>query len=82
MYLQSIPAEMEDSDVWDPKMVKPVLKMIHDIHAPLSWAPLLESQMQEWEAMIAGAASAAGIEIDHILRASKDVVVDAEVKGA
>lgn len=68
--------------MWDPKMVKPVLKMIHDIRAPLSWAPLLESQMQEWEAMIAGAASAAGIEIDHILRASKDVVVDAEVKGA
>ena len=82
MYLQSIPAEMEDSDEWDPKMVKTGLKMIHDIRAPLSWVPLLESQMQEWEAMIAGAASAAGIEVDHTLRASKDVVVDAEVKGA
>lgn len=73
---------MEDSDVWDPKMVKRVLKMIHDIRAPLSWAPLLESQMQEWETMIAGAASAAGIEVDHTLRASKDSVVDAELKGA
>ena len=79
---KSIPAEMEDSDEWDPKMVKTVLKMIHDIRGPLSWAPLLESQMQEWEAMIAGAASAAGLEIEHTVRASKDVVEHAEVKGA
>jgi len=55
---------------------------MNEIRAPLSWTPLLEPVMQEWEAMIAGAAMAAGLEIDHTLRAVKDVVQDAEERGA
>ena len=73
---------MEANDQWDPTTVKKVLTKMNEIRAPLSWTPLLEPVMQEWEAMIAGAAMAAGLEIDHTLRAVKDVVQDAEERGA
>lgn len=73
---------MELNDEWNPTAVRKALKLINDIRAPLSWVPLLEPEMQAWEAMFAGAASAAGLEIDHQLRPVKDTVQDAEEKGA
>jgi len=73
---------METQDVWDNTAVLTAVKMMNAIRTPLSWVPLLETQMQEWEAMIAGAAEAAGVDITLRIRPSKDVVEDAEEKGA
>lgn len=81
IYLQSVCAELEAMDVWNPTAVRKALKLMNDIRGPLSWIPLLEPEMQAWEAMIAGAASAAGLQVDHPLRLSKDAVEDAEEKG-
>jgi len=82
VYLQSVCAEMEDGDDWNPAAVLSALKLMNDIRGPLSWVPLLEPEMQAWEAMIAGAASAAGLQVNHRVRPLKDVVEDAEEKGA
>jgi len=73
---------MEAEDVWDNTAVLAAVKMMNAIRAPLSWVPLLETQMQEWEAMIAGAAATAGVDVNLRIRPSKDVVEDAEEKGA
>jgi len=73
---------MEALDVWDNTAILTAVKMMNAIRTPLSWVPLLETQMQEWEAMIAGAAASAGVDITLRMRPSKDVVEDAEEKGA
>ena len=81
IYLQSVCAELEAMDVWNPTTVRKALKLMNDICGPLSWIPLLEPKMQAWEAMIAGAASAVGLQVDHPLCLSMDAVEDVEEKG-
>jgi hypothetical protein len=79
--LQVVCAALEDQEEWDTNAVKIALKKIIEIRGPIMWCPLLESRVQEWEAMVAGAAAAAGIQVEHTLRVAKDVVKGAEEKG-
>jgi hypothetical protein len=81
IFLTQSPAELEGKDEWSPAAVKKVLKTMNAVRGPISWTPLLEPEMQAWEALIAGAATAAGLQVEHPLRAVKDIVQDAEEKG-
>ncbi|KIM38289.1 hypothetical protein M413DRAFT_12967 [Hebeloma cylindrosporum] len=73
--------DLEKKDVWDPATVLLALKKIAEVRRTITWAPLKEVELQVWEAMIAGAAEAAGLEVDQRLRVAKDTVTDAEEKA-
>ncbi|KIM41074.1 hypothetical protein M413DRAFT_28155 [Hebeloma cylindrosporum] len=67
--------------VWEPATVLLALKKIAEVRRTIAWAPLKEVELQVWEAMIAGAAEAAGLEVDQCLHVVKDTVTDAEEKA-
>lgn len=59
-----------------------VVKKFTEIRPHISWAPLLEAQLQEWEELVKGAAIGVGIEVDSGLRTVKDKLQNAEERGA
>ena len=73
---------MEAEDKWSTSDVKMAVKKFTEIRPLISWAPLLEPQLQEWEELVKGAAMEAGVEVNDELRTVKDRVQDAEEKGA